>query len=485
VKKKIVCIFLLLALILTGCGQPQDSVPPGENPVTPSDLQTNETSAEKELLQEYLEKVELLQSPAREWGEECSLIEMEEDFVAHIRYPISKQEPLAATIENWVQQTLAYYKLEAENSTKTEGYTPELLIDYESFLVNEKLISVNLSGFFDMPYMAHPENITATFHQDASAAELLQLEDLLTESALAVLQKKVIEDAGISPDLVDEYLLQNWILTHEGLEIILCQGRYLPMSAGTVTLFYKLEELNASLAIPEDTEPSSPAEPETPTAPESPKPEAVPPKENTPNSEKPMIALTFDDGPSAHTARLLDIFAQHGGKGTFYVVGNALSNRAETLQRMANEGHEIGGHSWNHKQLTKLSGEDLVDQFMATRAKIYEITGVDPTTMRPPYGSYNDEVKKTAAELGIAMINWSVDTLDWKYRDADTVYASVMEQAKDGAIILCHDLHSTTVDAMERAIPDLLAQGYQLVTVTELLTQEGGSLTPGKVYFKQ
>ena len=198
-----------------------------------------------------------------------------------------------------------------------------------------------------------------------------------------------------------------------------------------------------------------------------------------------MLALTFDDGPSTHTERLLDAFAAHGGKGTFYVVGNMISNRPDTLKRMSEEGHEIGGHSWDHRQLTKLSTEDLTDQIMNTRAKIYDITGLDAVTMRPPYGSYNDQVKEVCKELGIVMVNWSVDTLDWKYKDADTVYNAVMKDAKDGAIILCHDLHKTTVAAMERAIPDLIAQGYQLVTVSELLSCSEKTITPGSVYFKR
>ena len=198
-----------------------------------------------------------------------------------------------------------------------------------------------------------------------------------------------------------------------------------------------------------------------------------------------MLALTFDDGPSAHTERLLDAFEEHGGKGTFFVVGNMLKDRTDTLIRMAEEGHEIAGHSWNHRQLTALEPSDLKKQLMSTRAKIYDITGVDPVLARPPYGSFDDEVKAASKKYGIALVNWSVDTQDWKYRDANYVYNSVMKQAKDGAIILCHDLHGTTVDAMERAIPALIDQGYQLVTVSQLLTSQGGEIEAGKVYYKR
>ena len=200
---------------------------------------------------------------------------------------------------------------------------------------------------------------------------------------------------------------------------------------------------------------------------------------------KPMIALTFDDGPSKHTEHLLDIFSEHGGKATFFVVGNLIDNRPETLQRMVTDGHEIGGHSWDHRQLTKLSSEEITNEIMNTRAKIYSITGVDTTIMRPPYGSYNDEIKCICKEKGIVMINWAVDTLDWKTRDADKVYDAIMSQVKDGDIILCHDLYGTTVDAMERVIPDLIAQGYQLVTVSELLSYGEEDVKAGTVHTKR
>ena len=154
----------------------------------------------------------------------------------------------------------------------------------------------------------------------------------------------------------------------------------------------------------------------------------------------------------------------------------------DTIKRIVEDGHEIGGHSWNHKQLTRISDSELNDQLMMTRAKILEVTGYDAKIVRPPYGAYNQNVKAKGEELGITFVNWSIDTLDWKYRNANTVYNHIMKYANDGAIVLCHDLHKTTVDAMEMAIPKLIESGYQLVTVSELLTSTGQPLTPGMLY---
>ena len=200
---------------------------------------------------------------------------------------------------------------------------------------------------------------------------------------------------------------------------------------------------------------------------------------------KPMIALTFDDGPSAHTQRLLDVFKIHGGKGTFFVLGSTLDNRQDTLRRIANEGHEIGNHSWSHGQFTDLSTSEVKNEIMKTRTKIYDITGVDCTLVRPPHGAYNDRIKAIGKEIGVSFVNWTIDTLDWKSKNANAVYNEIMGDVTDGYIILCHDLHKTTVDAMERVIPDLIEKGYQLVTVSELLTCRGGEIIPGNVYYKQ
>jgi peptidoglycan/xylan/chitin deacetylase (PgdA/CDA1 family) len=198
-----------------------------------------------------------------------------------------------------------------------------------------------------------------------------------------------------------------------------------------------------------------------------------------------MIALTFDDGPGAYTDRLLDIFQQHGGKATFFLMGNKIDKRPETVQRMAAEGHEIGGHSWSHKELTKLTDKEIRSQLVKVNNKINELTGLKPAIMRPPYGSYNDDVRAVAKKLGLSAINWNVDTLDWKYKDAEYVCKAAKKKLKDGNIILFHDIHPTTVDAMELIVPELIEEGYQLVTVSQLLTADGGKLVPGKIYYNK
>ncbi len=191
------------------------------------------------------------------------------------------------------------------------------------------------------------------------------------------------------------------------------------------------------------------------------------------------IALTFDDGPSnSQTDRLLDILDGNNAKATFFVLGKSVGNGSDCLKRMIELGMEIGSHGYDHTQLTKLDNSALEKHIQDTNAKIKEASGAEPTLLRPPYGSYNEAVKSAA---GVPIVLWSVDTLDWKSRNADAVYSETMRSVRDGSIILYHDIYESTVDAIERLLPELKAEGYELVTVSELAEIKGKPLTAGAV----
>ena len=473
--KKLVSFFLILCLCLSGCTKPQN------DSLTNTETEQLDTTSDN-LLEEYLATPDILATPIHEYGESTAFIQLEKDLGVRIAYPETELDALNQAIETWIADTVSYFEYESADTIDMDD-SAELTVDYDSYLTGN-IVSIKFSGLYDKPYLAHPIDIVATFHADVSTRKMISLDDILTSDGRKLLQNMVIKDAQLEAEIVDEYLLDLWILNSDGLEIILERGDYLPMSAGTVKLLYSYDDLKDILLLPVENESDVP-ETEELTETEL--------TENTENDlpvttidpDKPMVALTFDDGPSKHTARLLDIFATYGGKGTFFVVGNLIDNRADTVKRMADEGHEVAGHSWSHRQLTKLTPSELTDQIMTTRAKIYEVTGVDSTVIRPPYGAFNSDVKEVCANLGIVMVNWSIDTLDWKNKNADMVYNAIMKDIKDGAIILCHDLHSTTVDAMERVIPDLIEQGYQLVTVSELLSYGDEEVCAGNVYNKQ
>ncbi len=202
-------------------------------------------------------------------------------------------------------------------------------------------------------------------------------------------------------------------------------------------------------------------------------------------SGKKMIAITFDDGPGKYTSRLLNILKDNGAHATFFVLGNIAEKNSSLLKRMASEGHEIGSHTYRHADVSKMSYEKALEDMNKASNAIEKASGKRPALVRPPFGSVSDTVKYAATMQNQAIILWSVDTRDWESRNANAVYNEIMSTARNGDIILCHDIHKSTVDAMERAIPDLIAEGYQFVTVSELLTYEKDAITAGEVYRKR
>lgn len=195
--------------------------------------------------------------------------------------------------------------------------------------------------------------------------------------------------------------------------------------------------------------------------------------------DKKAIALTFDDGPSKQTRKILATLAEYDGRATFFTVGERLDDYSETLQMIYDSGCQIGMHTYSHANLRKLSKSEILDEINKTNDLIYKYTGEYSHLVRPPYGAVNDTVKATVEQ---PMINWSIDTRDWESRDANSVYNEIMNNVEDGDIILMHDLYASTAEAVSMAVPDLVAQGYQLCTIDELFKLKGIELTAGKVY---
>lgn len=193
----------------------------------------------------------------------------------------------------------------------------------------------------------------------------------------------------------------------------------------------------------------------------------------------PCVALTFDDGPSVYTEGLLDILSRHQVKATFFILGKSARIQSETVSRIFADGHQIGNHTWDHPNLTKLSAELIQQQLHQTDDIITQIVGQPTAHLRPPYGAYNDLV---LAVSGLPIIFWSVDPLDWRDRDADVVAARIIESPA-GAIILAHDIHKTTVAAVPAIIEALRERGIHFVTVTQLFEPE--QLVAGNVYVRQ
>ena len=187
--------------------------------------------------------------------------------------------------------------------------------------------------------------------------------------------------------------------------------------------------------------------------------------------EEPYIAITFDDGPHATlTPKLLDMLAARRLKATFFVVGQCAVEYPEIMKRIAREGHELANHSWSHPNLGKMSDDAVRQQLQKTDDAIKAATGERTTSFRPPYGSITPRQKQWINEsFGYKTIIWDVDPFDWKRPGAGVIRDRIVSQAQPGSIILAHDIHPGTIDAMPDTLDQLVAKGFKFATVSQLL----------------
>ena len=215
----------------------------------------------------------------------------------------------------------------------------------------------------------------------------------------------------------------------------------------------------------------------------------APPMPDPPTPDPPTppprykIAITFDDGPSRYTSYILDTLEKYNARATFFVLGNRVHSRADIVRRAAELGNEIAGHSWNHRDFSRLVADAIRQQITDTNAAIEYVLGEPPPPFfRPPYGVVTSRVRRVAEEFDYAIVNWSIDPRDWQNRDPDLIYYLVMSRAVDGAIVLLHDIRPYTKEAIERIVPSLINRGFELVTVSELLDYFFDEIIPGEVY---
>ncbi|TDQ52397.1 polysaccharide deacetylase family protein [Actinorugispora endophytica] len=240
----------------------------------------------------------------------------------------------------------------------------------------------------------------------------------------------------------------------------------------------------ATVVTPDFALPATPASPAPATpapGPESAVPGVLTPRGDSVDCSSPdskCVALTFDDGPGARTGELLDMLAGKDARATFFVTGEPVREHPLLVRRAYAEGHEIANHTVRHPDLTTLSAEGVDAELRTVNALIRRETGYTPDLMRPPYGATDDTVAEVSAEHGMAEILWSVDTNDWRDRDSGVVSKRALDAVQPGSIVLMHDIHSTTVDAVPSILEGLDERGYTMVTVGQLL----GDTEPGTSY---
>lgn len=261
------------------------------------------------------------------------------------------------------------------------------------------------------------------------------------------------------------------------------------LSSGEMIIEEVPEEVTKEETSGEPVEEEKPEEKEPEPVEEEIKPEEIPAIAPRPEPVKDypevtggsrVVALTFDDGPSAATTpRLLDILKSKNVKATFFVLGTMARKAPDLLVRERTEGHEVASHTPYHTQQTLLGAAQVRAEALEMDQIFTEILGTVPPFTRPPYGSYNQTVQEA---MGQPLILWSVDPRDWQYRDASVVCSNVVSAATDGAVILVHDIHASTVDAVPCIIDTLRARGFEFMTVSELAAYKDVPLVNGGVY---
>lgn len=403
-------------------------------------------------------------SALREVGNPRKMERSEGDFTYSITWPDLNLPAADKAMESWIQDTLD--QLEADAFDHHQGQNAHCTIEYQALEMDDRYISVVLMAEYKVEAL-RAEKIYV-LNIDGETGSIIPPSALLTQTD-AVFFSLESELSSLLNGATDGYngkadssYLAYAALTRSGLAFYLPMGVFLPDGLGTQRVLIPYDQIAQTMAI------SSPL---------------ISQYIRTIDPTKPMIALTFDDGPSEQTERILNVLKEYGGKATFCVQGINVEKYADTVRRAVAEGHEIASHTWNHRKLTEISASSIRSQLERTNDIVREVTGgYEIKVLRPPYGSVNKNVRSICAEMDMIIAHWKIDTLDWDTRSTSKTYRAIINNAENGAIVLCHDLYSSTASAIEQAVPELVAKGYQLVTVSELMSFHKEGAQPGTVY---
>ena len=395
-----------------------------------------------------------------------------------IEYPITENEKINRLISESIdkidrdfQNTVLLATVFDKPMTETIGYqvthnTSEAL----SIVIN---IKQDMNG-------AHPASMTQFWTFDKKSGEVVGLADFTEQSDEAaeaiisaakdnisqIIKQRQQPEIDLN-EIINKEALSNFIITNNGNSLAwpLGQASLLPSSYGELTITVPISSVSKYLQNPTARKLANIPKPPEPKPEPAPAPAAPTPAPTTGNK---VIALTFDDGPGPYTAHLLDILDQYGAKATFFLIGSKVSGQASVVRSIQARGHQLGNHSWSHPELPKLSVDQIAGEIDRTNEAIRQATGVKPSILRPPYGAVNGVVLEQLRLRNMSSILWSVDTRDWADRNSQIVCSRAVAGARPGAVILMHDIHQTSVNAVPCILSSLKQQGYSFVTIQRL-----------------
>lgn len=386
------------------------------------------------------------------------------NFTYQVNYPVLAlgiaDADISSFVRNWIDMA------QDDHSAYHRDTQASLHIDYSAEKLDANYAAITVYGTYHIDGL-EPVIFTHPVMIDLNTGDIVRGASLFNQSERVLFQLETCFDK-IFGHYVEEYctginesLLERAILSRDGVELFFQPGEILPIHLGAqhITLPYSRTAEFLALNTP-----------------------VVKNNTRTIDPTKPMIALTFDDGPSEETLRIVEELEKYNSKGTFCVVGSRLEMYESVLRATVASGQEIACHTWNHKNLTEISSDRARSQITQVNDLVYEMTGYEIKVLRPPYGDNDKKVRSICADLGMYIAHWKLDTQDWVSRNSSKVYKKIIREVENGAIILCHDLYSTTADAVIQAIPELISDGYQLVTVTEMLSFHKDGIIPGTTY---
>ena len=372
-----------------------------------------------------------------------SYISSSNELVA-INYPVTNINVLDDKISSYVNKT--YYNFKNMKSK----IKPELNISYTYKEINDEVVNVSLKTEVVGDKTI---NKIKTFTYNKISGKFLTMEDLVDdlEGLDYEIKKELLEkyqDADM--DYLSNVSYDYFTIDDENLTLYFNPAEIKSKYDELIYLDIPLDSLKLLIDIDKSSN----------------KDTYLSIKKKNVSIDDKVVALTFDDGPSKYTSKILDILDKYKASATFFLIGNKVEFYGDILKRMLEEGSEIGNHSYDHKLLTRLSKEEFQEEINKTQEAIKNITGFTPTLFRPTYGGYTNVLK---SYTDLKFVLWDVDSRDWQVKSKDKILKNIVPNVKSGSIILMHDNHEYALKVLDDLIQNLKKQGYKFVTVSELL----------------
>lgn len=388
-----------------------------------------------------------------------------------IQYPLTNSKAFNEAILQYIETSKNSYintmRIQ-KNAHGKDSIPGELNISLNTYQYGNDYYSFVLTNNTSVPGKI-TETTVETFVFNQNTNTLLNFRALLNEDIKNLntfanyVRSELKKDKELAGLLIDEAVdlatapkwinFQQFSLTDDSIELYFNQGKIADRAVGIPTLAISMSFINPLLATDFQIEMESA--------------ETILPDTVANQGGGKRVALTFDDGPNPKTTKyILDLLKKYDAKATFFMLGSRVQYYPDLVRETFNNGHEIGNHTWSHSVLTKMNSKQILKEFDQTEQAIVNVLGENSTVFRPPYGATNERVKGLIPRLSV---NWTIDTLDWKHRDANKLLPAIKSHMHNNAIILMHDIHQSTADGLEPVLAYLQKEGYEFVTVTEIL----------------